>query len=177
MSRQHGPSYFFNIPSAVHVAAASTLFWDLFNASSSNIVRVLSIQHIVNLETVVTGIGFEWQLLRTTAVGTTGTAQTAWLADTGSPALDTGITCRLKPGGGATASTSLRWYYNHSEETQAGNQLAGGGYRGMDVVPQMLTPPFGREGIVVRPGQGLRLNQETNSAEGNSSFLIGFRVE
>ncbi len=175
--RQHGASYFFNIASAVHVAAASTLFWDLFNASATAIVRVLSIQHIVNLETAVTGIGFEWQLLRTTAVGTTGTAQTAWLSDTGSPALDSGVTCRLKPGGGATASTALRTYFTHSEETQAGNQLFSGGSREMDVIPQMLVPPFGREGIVLRQNQGLRLNQETNSAEGNSGFLIGFRVE
>ena len=177
LNKVHGTPYFFNIASAVHVAAASTLFWDIFNASTTAIVRVLSIQHIVNLETAVTGVGFEWQLLRTTAVGTTGTAQTAWLADTGSPAIDAGITCRLKPGGGATASTALRTYFTHSEETQAGNQFAGGAYRGMDVVPQMLVPPFGREGIVLRPSQGLRMNQETNSAEGNSAWLIGFRVE
>lgn len=173
------PLYFFNIASAVHVAAASTQFWDIFNAHSSLIVRVLMIQHIVNLETAVTGVGFEWQLLRTTAIGTGGTAQTAWPADTTQTDIEVGspieITCRLKPTGGGTASTSLRWYYTHSEETQAGNQLAGGGYDGMNIVPRILTDTG--KGIVLRQNQGLRLNQETNSAAGNSAFLIGFSVE
>ena len=169
--------YYFMLASTVHVAAASTLMWDLFNADASLIVRVHTIQHRVNLETAVTGVGFEWQLLRTTSAGTGGTAQTAWLPDTAQTALDADITCRLKPTGGAAASTSLLWYYNHSEETQAGNQLAGGGYRGMDIVPPMLGPDGSRQGIVLRQNQGLRLNQETNSAAGNSAWLIGFTVE
>jgi hypothetical protein len=64
------PAYFYNIATSVHVAAASTLWWDMFNADATAIVRVLHIEPIVNLETAVTGVGFEWQLLRTTAVGT-----------------------------------------------------------------------------------------------------------
>jgi hypothetical protein len=171
------PVYFFAIASTVHVAAASTLMWDLFNADAALIVRVLSIQHIVNLESAVTGVGFEWQLLRTTAVGTGGTGQTGWLADTTDTALDADITCRLKPTGGATASTSLRTYFTHSEETQAGNQLAGGAYRGLDIVPAIVAPPCSWKGIVLRQNQGLRLNQETNSSAGNSGWVIGFTVE
>lgn len=169
------PLYFFNIASSVHVAAASTLFWDLFNADASKIVRVLSIQHIVNLETAVTGVGFEWQLLRTTSVGTGGTAQTAWLADTNDAAIDADVTCRLKPSGGASSSTSLRWIYTHSEETLAGNQLTGGGYGDNDLVPWVLRRSG--KGIVLNPGQGLRYNQETNSAAGNSAFLIGLTID
>ena len=167
--------YFYNTGSTVHVAAASTLMLDIFNADATLVVRVLNIQHIVNLETAVTGVGFEWQLLRTTAVGTGGTAQTAWLADLNDTALDADITCRLKATGGATASTSLRWYYNHSEETQAGNQLAGGGYALMNVIPVPLFTSG--KGIVLRQNQGLRINQETNSNAGNSTFLVGFTVE
>ncbi len=171
----HPTMYYYHIASTVHVAAASTLMWDVFNADAALIVRVLSIQHIVNLETAVTGVGFEWQLLRTTAVGTGGTAQTAWLPDTTQTALDADIACRLKGTGGATASTALRTYFTHSEETQAGNQFAGGAYRELDLIPQMLAVP-GR-GIVLRQNQGLRLNQETNSNAGNSGWLIGFSVE
>lgn len=140
--------YFYNIASTVHVAAASTLMWDMFNADASLIVRVQLICHIVNLETAVTGVGFEWQLLRTTTVGTGGTGQTAWLADTLDTALDADITCRLKPTGGASSSTSLS-----------------------------LCPPASWKGIVLRQNQGLRLNQETNSNAGNSAWLIGFTVE
>ena len=166
--------YFYNTGTHVHVAAASTLFLDMFNAHASLIVRLHMIQHIVNLETAVTGVGFEWQLLRTTAVGTGGTAQTAWLADTNDTALDAGITCRVKATGGATASTSLRWYYTHSEETLAGNQLTSGLYL-TNVVPFCLW--YSAKGIVLRQNQGIRLNQETNSSAGNSAFLIGFTVE
>ena len=166
--------YFYSIPSAVHVAAASTLTWDMFNAHASLVVRVLVVKPIVNLETIVTGVGFEWQLLRTTAVGTGGTAQTAWAADTADAALNASITCRLKATGGATASTSLRWFYTHSEETLAGNQLLGGTFW-TNVVPKPLVDTG--KGIVLRQNQGLRVNQETNSAAGNTGWLIGFAVE
>lgn len=168
------PLYFWNVPTAVHVAAASTLFVDVFNAHASLVVRVLSIKPVVNLETVVTGVGFEWQLLRTTAVGTGGTAIAGWLADTSDTALDAAITCRSKATGGATASTSLIWLHTNSEETLAGNQLAGGGFD-LDFIPSLLRES--RKGIVLRPGQGLRINQETNSAAGNTGFLIGFTVD
>lgn len=166
--------YFYNIISSVHVAAASTLTWDMFNAHASLIVRVLVIKPVVNLETAVTGVGFEWQLLRTTAVGTGGTAQTAWLADLNDTALNASITCRLKATGGATASTSLRWFYTNSEETLAGNQLLGGA-TWANVVPLPLVDTG--KGIVLRQNQGLRVNQETNSAAGNTGWLIGFTVE
>lgn len=166
--------YFFSIPSSVHVAAASTLFWDMFNAHASLIVRVVLIQPIVNLETAVTGVGFEWQLLRTTAVGTGGTAQTAWLADTTDTALSASITCRLKATGGATSSTSLKWFYTHSEETLAGNQLLGGSFE-TNIVPNTLVDAG--KGIVLRQNQGLRVNQETNSVAGNTGWLLGFTVE
>lgn len=166
--------YFYSIVSSVHVAAASTLTWDLFNAHATLVCRVLLIQPIVNLETAVVGVGFEWQLLRTTAVGTGGTAQTAWLADTSDTALNASITCRLKATGGATASTSLKSFYTHSEETQAGNQLAAGIYK-TNVVPEPLVETG--KGIVLRQNQGLRCNQETNSVAGNTGWLIGFTVE
>lgn len=169
------PIFFWMVPSAVHAAAASTLFVDCFNADATALVRIMSIEHIVNLETAVTGVGFEWQLLRTTAVGTGGSAITAWAADTSvSPALDADITCRTKPTGGGNASTSLLWWHTNSEETLAGNQLTGGGL-GANILPQFLVDSG--QGILLRPSQGLRINQETNSNAGNSAFLIGFTVE
>lgn len=170
-------TYFYNIASSVHVAAASTLTWDIFNADPALLVRVILILPIVDLETAVTGVGFEWQILRTTAVGTAGTAQTAWLPDTAQTALDVDITCRLKATGGATASTSLLRFYTNSEETLAGNQLFSGVGSLGNVVPQALLAPNGPHGILLRQNQGLRCNQETNSAAGNTAWLIGFTVE
>jgi hypothetical protein len=163
-------TYFFYTGSAVHVAAASTLFFDMFNADASLVVRIIHLSHIVNLETAVTGVGFEWLLERTTAVGTTGTALTAWLPDTSDTALDADITARLKAGGGATQSTDLFHYYTHSEETLAGNQLFG---PDRNLIPFMLR----EKGIVLRQNQGVRINQETNSNAGNSAILVGFTVE
>lgn len=168
------PLFFFHVPSSVHVAAASTLFLDVWNGDASKIARVLTIQPIVNLETAVTGIGFEWQLLRTTAIGTGGSGITAWAADT-NDAVDADISCRSKPTGGATASTALRTIFTHSEETQAGNQFAGGGYGDLDLVPRVLRDNL--KGIVLRPSQGLRINQETNSNAGNTGWLIGYMLE
>src|SRR3972149_3794900 len=63
-------TYFYSIASQVHVAAANTIQWDLFNADPALLVRVVSIAQLPNITTAVTGIVFDWSLIRTTAVGT-----------------------------------------------------------------------------------------------------------
>jgi hypothetical protein len=167
------PVYFYNIPSQVHVASANTVHWDLFNADASLVVRVLSVLHIPDMVTAVaTGVAFAWKLARTTAVGTGGSAQTAWLPDTTQTALDADITCRSKPSGGATESTILRNYSLHGEETNTGTIVAAS-LGGLELAPKIL----GENGIVLRQNQGLRCVQITNSALGNSGWLIGFTVE
>ena len=131
------PTYYYMIPSQVHVAAANTIHWDLFNADAALIVRVFSVLQIPNITTAVTGIVFDWKLARTTAVGTGGTAQTAWLPDTTATALDADITCRSKPTGGATEGTILRNYSLSSEETAASTiQIAAQG--GLELIPEPL---------------------------------------
>lgn len=169
--------YFFLLPSQVHVAVANTVHWDLFNADATLLVRVLSILQIPDITTAVTGIVFDWLLERTTAVGTGGTALTAWLSDLSGTALDADITCRSKPTGGATASTDLRNYSLSSEETNAATiQIASQG--GLELVPEPLRPINGGQGIVLRgTAQGIRCVQITNSAAGNTGWLIGFSVE
>lgn len=165
--------YIAMIPSQVHVAVANTVHWDLFNADAALQVRVLSILQIPNVTTAVTGIVFDWLLERTAAVGTGGTGITPYLTDTTQGALDADITCRSKPTGGATQSTDLRNYSISSEETNAATiQIAARG--GLEIVPDSLRP---RHGIVLRPSQGLRCVQITNSAAGNTGWLISFAVE
>ena len=172
--------YFYSIPSQVHVAAANTIHWDLFNADAALLVRVLSIKQLPNIVTAVTGIAFDWQLIRTTAVGTSGVAQTAWLPDLSQAALDADITCRSKPTGGATSGVTLRNYTISSEETNAGTQMlhmmmAGGV---ADLVPACLRSAInGSPGILLRQNQGLKCVQVTNSAAGNTGWRIGFSVE
>lgn len=173
------PTYFYSIASAVHVNVASTVFWDMFNADATLLVRVLSIKHIPNVTTAVTGIVFDWLLERTTSAGTGGTAQTAWLPDTSQTALDADITCRLKPSGAAAQSTDLVNWSMSSEETNAGTIMMAS-LGGLELVPEQLRPISAGgngQGILLRQNQGLRAVQITASVAGNSGFLIGFTVE
>jgi hypothetical protein len=170
------PQYLAMIPSQVHVAVANTVHWDLFNADAALVVRVISILQIPNVTTAVTGVTFDWLLERTTAVGTGGTTITPWQVDTSDAALDADITCRSKPTGGATAGTDLRNYSISSEETAAATiHLAALG--GLELVPSALWPVNMGKGIVLRQNQGLRCVQITNSAAGNTGWLITFTVE
>ena len=167
--------FYYNIPSTVHVAVANTVMWDLWNADATKLVRVLSIKQIPNITTAVTGIVFDWLLERTTAIGTGGTAQTAWLPDTSQTALDTDVTLRLKPSGGATASTDLVNFSISSEETNAATiHIATIG--GLELVPEYLRGPA-PQGILLRPSQGLRLVQVTNSNAGNTGWFIAVTVD
>lgn len=171
------PVYFYDIPSQVHVAVANTVHWDLFNADSTLLVRVISIRQRPNIVTAVTGAAFAWKLARTTAVGTGGAAQTAWLPDTNQAALSANITCRSKPTGGATESTIIRNYDMHGEETNAGTIIIAS-MGGLELLP----PPLGYEsdgkpGVLLRQNQGLRCVQITSNAGGNTGWLIGFTVE
>lgn len=171
------PFYWFDIPEQVHVAAASTIHWDLFNADAALLVRVLSIRQRPSITTAVTGVAFAWTFQRTTAVGTGGSALTAILADTSQGALDADITCRSKPTGGATPGTALRSYSVHSEETNAG-VIAIATAGGLELVPPIILPPnYTDRGILLRQNQGLSVTQATNSAAGNTGWQIAFTVE
>jgi hypothetical protein len=171
--------YYYRIPSQVHVAGANTVHWDLFNADATLLVRVTSIIQIPNVTTAVTGAVFDWELMRTTSVGTGGSAITAWLPDLSQTALDADITCRSKPTGGAGASTVLRSYSINSEETNAATQMWStlSASNLTNIVPAELCPPISWHGILLRQNQGLRCVQVTNSNAGNTGWLIGFTVE
>ena len=165
-----------NIPSQVHVAAANTVHWDLFNADAALVVRVISILQVPNVTTAVTGVVFDWLLERTTAVGTGGSTLTPAPVDLSDAALDADITCRSKPTGGATQSTDLRNYSISSEETTAATiHLASIG--GLELVPASLWPVNLGKGLVLRQNQGLRCVQVTNSVQGNTGWVITFTVE
>ena len=169
--------YFYNIPSQVHVANQDpTVHWDLFNADAVRLVRVVSIKQIPDIVTAVTGIAVAWKLARTTAVGTGGTAQTAWVPDLSQTTLDTDVTCRSKPTAGATEVVILSNYAIHSEETNAGTIILAS-LGGLELVPRPGSADEYRHGILLRQNQGLRCAQITNSAEGNTGWLITFTAE
>jgi hypothetical protein len=173
------PIYFWHIPSQVHVAVANTIHWDFFNAHASLVVRVQSIQQLPNITTAVTGVAFDWSLIRTTSVGTGGSALTAVEADLSQTDIDVAITARTKPTGGAASGVTLRNYTIHSEETNAATQMMhmmmAGGIA--DLVPMTLRPEHSGEGIVLRQNQGMKCVQVTNSNAGNTGWLIAFTAE
>jgi hypothetical protein len=171
------PLYWYDIAEQVHVAAASTIHWDLFNADGSLLVRVLSIRQRPSITTAVTGVVFAWTFQRTSAVGTGGAAQTAKLADLSQTALSANITCRSKPTGGATPGVALSSYSMHSEETNAG-VIATATAGGRELVAPIIIPSnYAERGILLRQNQGLSVTQATNSAAGNTGWQICFTVE
>ena len=168
--------YCYRIAEQVHVAAASTIHWDMFNADAALIVKVLGVHQLPGIVTAVTGVATNWTFQRTTSVGTGGSAQTAWLRDLSQTALDADITCRSKPSGGAAAGVQLAGYTIHSEETNAASQMM---HMMMLGGVANLAPKYMQEagGIVLRQNQGLSITQTTNSAAGNTGWLIVFTVE
>ena len=169
--------YYYNIPTPVHVAAANTIHWDLFNADSALLVRILSIKQSPDIVTAVTGVAFAWKLARTTAIGVAGVAQTVVLPDLSQSALSANVTCRSKPTSGATEGVVLSNYTIHSEETNAGTiYLASIG--GLELIRPNATPDGQNPcGILLRQNQGISCVQITNSAAGNTGWLITFTVE
>lgn len=170
--------YCYMIPTQVHVAVANTVHWDLFNADATLWVRVLGVKHIPNIAVTATTVAMSWKLARTTAVGTGGTAQTAWLPDLSQTALDADITCRSKPTGGATEGVILWNYVYDVLNTNTGTQMLAA-LGGFELVPEALRAhPIGNgHGYLLRQNQGLRCVQITSSAQGNSMWLITFSVE
>ena len=169
-------TYIYNIPEQVHVAVANTVHWDLFNADAVLLVRIISIRQKPSITIAVTGVAFAWYLGRTTAAGTGGAAQTAWLPDLLQTALDTDVTCRSKPTGGATAGVTLLNYSLHSEETNAGTIIIAS-MGGLQLIPNGLGYPASEHGILLRQNQGLRCVQVTSSVAGNTGWQIVFTTE
>lgn len=170
------PMYVYNIATQVHVAAASTIHFDLFNAHASLRVRVLSVRQKPDIVTAVTGVATTWNFRRTSAVGSGGTAQTASLPDTAQTALDAAITCRSKPTSGATSASVIKTYQIHSEETNTGN-LAIAAAGGMELIPNYLVMPMDPDGILLRQNQGISVTQDTSSSAGNTAWEIVISVE
>lgn len=159
--------YLWWFPVTVHVAAASTVHWDLFNATGSGkILRIRGIYHTPGLATAVTGVGFAWNINRTSAVGTGGTTITGNPADTNNAAIPAQVTARQKPTGGATVGVLLFSPHLHSEETNAGNAIS----RSFNLL-SYLDQDDAQE-LVVRENTGIRMSQETNSAAGNTGWLV-----
>jgi hypothetical protein len=154
-----------------NVAASRTTHVDLFNASGSGVVLEIHGIFIIGNQAVVTGVGQTWEIIRTTAVGTGGTSITPRALDTDNAALPAQVTARTKPTGGATTNHILTHTATSTEETS--------GYAGMSGFINHLsfaaTPDV--QNVVLREGQGLKIDQTTNSSVGSNNIRVVFSVK
>lgn len=149
---------------SANVAAARTTHFDLFNASGSGKVIEVTGLFIIPTLAAVTGDGLTWEIIKTSAVGTGGTTLTPRAADSNSAALPAQITALSKPTGGATTNFVLTYPNTSSEETTP--------YAGMASILNHLPEP-----IILREGEGLKLDQTTNSSIGSTNVQVVFNVK
>ena len=161
-------------------AGASTVYFDLFNASDTgHRIELLSVIPMVSGASAVTGlVSVDLFLTRTTAVGTGGTAATfggtSLTALTFTPhnwegqALPGGVTARLTPTGGATAGAVIGWQSVITEELNAG---AYNTYRDMVRLDYPDTPC-----IPIKPGSGVRVVQGSVASVGTVGFNVLFKL-
>ena len=174
------PSYSWWVPTAA--VGASKLYADIFNAvGSGKILEVRGIWAITDTDTAVTGaLGIEIMLLRTSAVGTGGTAPTynggsasstgtIVPFDTNNAALPAQVTARALPTGGATIA-AFYWSQWVPGEEAATSQAYMTAFQNLIPIGAMT------QRITLNEGQGLLIKQGTVAATGNVAFLTLFTL-
>jgi hypothetical protein len=153
-----------------HVAAARTTLLDIFNASGSGVILRARAVYVIPALAAVSGVGQTYEIIRTSAVGTGGSGATPVAYDSTSTALPAQVTARTKPTGGATTSATLLYVNGSSEETNPYASMAS------QLNHVAGSQAIGVESLVLREGQGLKIDQTTNSSVGNVNVVIVFNV-
>lgn len=156
---------------------ANLVYFDFFNASP-NRVELLSVIPVVSGASAVSGVvAVDLFLTRTTAIGTGGTAATmggtSLTAATFTPHnwegnLDSNITARLTPTGGATAGAVISWDSVFTEETSAGSYTP---RRDLVRLDYADTPS-----IPIKTSTGIRVVQGSVASVGTVGFNVLFKV-
>jgi hypothetical protein len=169
------PTYIAVIPGVA--GAAGKMHWDLFNASGSGKLLELRAVYVTPVLTAtVTGtLSPDYDLIRTSAAGTGGTALAEAATfpslsrfDSANAALPAQITMRNAPAGGATSSVALIRQYITQEEAQAGAQLA----QWQNILPMTTMA----QRFAAREGQGFKLVQNTLGVAQNWTHIVVFTV-
>lgn len=161
-------------------ASADTIMFDLFNVSTSNLDMYL--HHVIpqySGDVAVTGtLGVDLHLVKTSAVGTGGTAATAEGSTITAMTISayghslpmdlTKVSARLTPTGGATSAGLLGWTCTFTEETNAGSYE-----QGSDLVKRgnVSVKP-----LYVKPGAGVKVIQGSVGTSGVIGFDVLFSV-
>lgn len=155
----------------IHVAAARTTLFDLFNASgSARILKVWAV-YVIPAQVAVSGVGLTYEIIKTSAVGTGGSALTPRARDSQNTALPATVTSRVKPTGGAATAHVIAFVNGSSEETSP--------YAAMASVLNHVPMPAGApvQPILLREGEGLKVDQTTSSNVGNVNIAVVFTAE
>jgi hypothetical protein len=156
---------------SANVAAARTTIFDLFNATGSGVVLEIHGIFIIPSLTAVTGIGLTWELIKTSAVGTGGTTLTPRALDSTNTALPAQVTARSKPTGGATTNFIQMFMSSSSEETTPYAGMASTlNHLNFAASPDVQT-------LTLNAGEGLKIDQTTNSAVGSTNIRFVFSVK
>jgi hypothetical protein len=160
--------YIYSTGNTANVAAARTTFFDLFNATGSGVVVEIYGIYIIPALAAVTGIGNTWELAWSSTVGSGGTTLTGTKADQSNAAVNANVTARTKPTGGATIGSVLQYINGSSEETSP--------YAGMASILNHVDWCGAGAGplqpITIREGQGIKIDQTTNSAVGTTNIMV-----
>ncbi len=152
--------------------AQNKLFFDLFNATGSG--KVLRVKWIALQKdmSAQTGVAIQFNLNRTTSVGTGGTGITPVLLDSNNTALPAQVTARFAASGGAGLGDLLVSRFYHSEETNVAAQV-------QEAFPFWPLNHWAliEQDIVIRENTGLTLKQITNSTAGTYNVVVCFTVE
>lgn len=150
------PTYYYY--TGLAAGAASQRLIDLFNASGSGkIVKVKKLFMQCN-QAAITGVGLQYDVKRTTAVGTGGTTITSEKADTQNSDVPAQITARARATGGATEGGILFPLGVDPEETRPGAGIMG-------MINWMPEGPNIQE-LVLREGEGILVKQITSNTAG-----------
>ena len=160
-------TYYFQ--SSYAVLAQNKVFFELFNATGSGKKISLGPVYFQKNFAAVTGVPFQMDLYKTTAVGTGGTTLTVYRADNQAPAFPAQITARHAPTGGATAGNPIRSMFYHSEET---NQAASF----QEALPSWFTLWHSPALIIIGENEGIALKQITATTAGTYSVWVYIQV-
>lgn len=161
------PTYYFWTPFAA--GAANQRLMDLFNAAGSGKVVKVRKLFIQCNQAAITGVGHIFDIIRTTAVGTGGTALTGRACDSANPAIPAQITARRSATGGATESFVFFSAGADPEETRPGAALM----PMINWIPESHTI----QDIVLREGEGILVKQITNNTAGLWGCLLVVTIE
>lgn len=149
--------------------AASREAAELFNASSTAIVRVRGIW-IIPTQTAITGVQIGFDVNKISAVGTGGTSVTPRAMDSTQTALDANITAHFGSSAGATLNFLMWELFFFNDETNPSTPLQAT----YNQLPEMGDHTVE---VVLRQNEGLQVKQSVSASVGLTGVLMYFTSE